>query len=814
MIINYYKTGIRNILKYKVFSAINIFGLATGMAVCMLIMVMFSDQKQYDQFHTKKERIYRILTAKPNARMGMRSAVTSAPLAQTLKNDYPLIEESTRLNLGIGGDATYNKKTIELRGYFADKSFFKVFDYAIAAGDQETALSLPNSMIITHSAAVDLFGNENPLGKVIAFSDRGLNILKGVDIERPAAYWGEYTITAVIDDDGLKSHLRFDALVSEASMPVLIKENKIDDSRDNWLDHNTGYTYVALAPGKTQTDLTNTLQDVVQRKYNNIAEAKGISLESQKLTEITPGLFLSSPSSFSLPVIVYYFLSVLALIIVISACFNYTNLATARSLSRVKEIGIRKVTGASRRALIFQFLSESILTALISLIFAAGLLFLIRPAFNGLWINQYLGFDLKLTPSVYLNFGVLAIVIGTLAGIYPAIYLSRFQPIKVLRNHGQSKTGKLTMQKLLSTVQFVVSLFFIVTALLLYNQFRHHLNLEYGFVSKNIINVPLQSADYNAAVAVLGQIPGVVAVSACDEIPGSGQGTHGITLKKPGSDQENAAMQLMADENFISILEVKLVAGVNLPENYSDRQIVVNESAVNELGYKFPQEIIGETLESNVDKEPLQVVGVIKDFRFRMAGEKEKIEPLVLRHQEGRFRFLQLKVVSEDMTGLVSSLEKEWKKIDPTHVFKYQFFDQQLQATNKALFDVVMIINVIAFLAVIIACTGLLGMITYQTERKKKEVGIRKVLGAGMLSIALMLSRNFLIMLGIAVFVGGPLSYFVNDLWLENFPNRVDFGFELVIAGAAILLSLGILTIASETLRASRTNPVEVLRAD
>ncbi|MEO8474933.1 MAG: FtsX-like permease family protein [Chryseolinea sp.] len=814
MLLNYYRTGIRNILKYKVFSAINIFGLATGMAVCMLIMVMFSDQKEYDQFHSKKERIYRLLTVKPDAMMGMKSAVTSAPLGLKLKNDYAIIDESTRLNLGIGGDAMYNRKTVELRGYFADQSFFNIFDYTLDAGNRATALTLPNSMIITHSAAVELFGSENPIGKAIAFSDRGLPILKGIDIEKATVYWGEYTVTGVVNDQSMKSHLRFDALVSASSMPVLIKEKKIDDYSDNWLDHNSGYTYVTLTRGKAKQDLLSALDDIVQREYKNVAEAKGITLDAQKLTEITPGLFMSSPPSFSLPLQIYYFLLLLALVILISACLNYTTLATARSLTRVKEIGIRKVTGASRRSLIFQFLSESILTSFFSLILAIGLLYLIRPAFNELWINQYLGFDLGLTPSIYLGFGTLAISIGLLAGIYPALYLSRFPPIKVLKAHRHVKAGKVTMQRALNTIQFVVSLFFIITALLLYKQFDHHLKLDYGFVSKNIINVSLQSAEYNAAKTALSNIPGVVIVSACNEIVGSGQGTHGIGLKKPGATEETTAMQMAVDQNFLSNLELKLLAGNNVPEYYSNKQIVVNESAAKALGYEIFQEIIGETFESGKDQQVLEVVGVVKDFRFRMASEKDKVEPMVLRHQEGRFRFLQLKVISDDMTRLVTQLEKEWKKVDPNHTVKYQFFDEQLRATNKGLLDVVSIINVISFLAVLIACMGLLGMITYQTERKKKEVGIRKVLGADMKNIVMMLSKNFFIMLTLAVFISGPLSYFVNNLWLQNFPNRVDFGFELVAAGAAILLGLGVITIASTTLKASKTNPVEALRMD
>jgi putative ABC transport system permease protein len=814
MLTNYFKTALRNILKYKVFSFINVFGLASSMSVSMLIILMLSDQKNYDQFHSKKDRIYRILTSKPKAKMGLMSATTSAPLGQTLKSEYALIEESTRLELGVGGDATYQKTTIELRGFFAEPSFFKVFDYPLHLGDPKTALSAPNSIVISREIAKELFHNENPIGQSIDFSDRGLNLLKGIDIERPSVSWGQFIVTGVLDNSAVKSHLNFDALVSASSLLSLIKSNLIKDYSLDWLDHNTGYTYVVIVPGKAKADLSAAINDLVERKYANVEESKGLRLVAQRLTEITPGPFVSSPPNFSLPLEAYYFLFVLAGMIMLLSCLNYTNLSTARALSRAKEVGVRKVTGANRRSLIGQFLSESILTAFIALAVAFGLLFFLRTSFNGLWINQYLQFDLTANVWVYLVFAGFAVVVGLTAGIYPAFVLSRFKPVTTLRTQENQKVGKLTLQRVLSTIQFVVSLFFIITSLTVYNQFKYHTNLDYGFSPDLIVNVSLQSADYTMAVNALRAVPGVSAVSAVDQIPGSGQGTHGISLKRAGTDEpEKEAVQLRVNPEFLDNLGIPLIAGVNLPFEFSDHLVVVNESAAKALGFEPPSSIVGQLFQSNIDRHDLKVVGVVRDFRFRMPSEQDGIAPLILRNQD-RFRFLQLKVVSTDMYGTIEKLKKEWLKLDPIHPFKYQFYSEQLRSTNKAFQDVVSIISFTAFISISIACLGLLGITTYHAEKRKKEVGIRKVLGAEVLDISLLLSKSFLMLLTVAVCIGGPIAYFGNNAWLQNFPNRVAFGIGTVLMGTIFLLFLGLVTIGWQVWIAASNNPAKVLRSE
>jgi putative ABC transport system permease protein len=501
----------------------------------------------------------------------------------------------------------------------------------------------------------------------------------------------------------------------------------------------------------------------------------------------------------------------------VSACLNYINLSTARALTRAKEIGIRKVNGAQRKDLIFQFLSESILTTLLALAMAISLLLVIKPAFRGLWLNQYLNFELQGNLSVYLIFIGFALFIGVVAGAYPALHLSRFQPVKVLKNMDSMRPGKLGMRKVLSVTQFVISLLFITTSILIYNQFRHFLQFDYRFTTKNIVNISLQGNNYTKIVNELRTVPGVSAISACNYLPATNV-QNGISLKSAGNEADYKQMTiLLADEHFVDNLGIKLLAGRHLPATTDslNQFILVNKAAVKALGYERPSQLVGQIVETGESKETLEVIGVVEDFVFKAPfGGTDNIGPLVLKNEPYQFSYVNVQLASGDPKATIAKLEAQWKRMDAVHPFKYEFYDAQLAATNQMLVDVVYIIGFIAFLAVTIACLGMLGMATYTAERKMKEVAIRKVLGAEDFRIALLLSKGFLGILFLSVLIGAPLSYLLNNLWLQNFPNRVDFGLGTVVLGAIILLTLGVITISSQTIRASRSKPVKSLRSE
>ena len=805
---NYLKVGTRNILKYKTFSFINVFGLAVAMSVCLLIILMLADQKSYDQFHARKDRIYRILMHP--ATHSRPYATAPFPISETLKAQYPIIEGATYLRRGVGGDAVYDENFAEIKGYFTDASFFKIFSFPLEKGNPLTALCEPNSMVITKAVAHQLFGHEDPIGKTIDFADRGIDFFS--EEARVPVNWGSYTVTGVLDNKRDKSHLKFDVLMSSSSLQLLYKEDKIDNLSDNWSNYYQSYIYVLLKRNATQDDLEVVLNNITSIKYANDESLQGSRLIPQSLAKITPGLALGNAPTIRMPVFVYYIFSALALVIMVLACLNYTSLTTARSLTRSKEIGVRKVNGAKRKDLILQFLSESMITALLALTLAYVLLFFVKSAFLGLWINQYLDFDLNIDPGVVLISVQFALMVGFIAGIFPALNLSRYRPIKSLKNLQSNGKDRIWIRKILTITQFATSLIFIVTSIVVFNQFRHFMQHEYGFDAGNVVNINLQSNDFALVKSALNGVPGVSSISGCAYLPATSRNDN-ISLKKQGIEETQRTIDLSVDEDFIQTLKINLIAGQNLPTaGVGDNTfILVNEETVKAFGYDNPRDILGQSLETTGGRA-LQVVGVVENFTFHLLFNGRPTGPVIMRNDPEKFKFLSVKITTGNENETIQRLEEKWKTLDPIHPFEFQYYEDKLANNNQSIFDIVSIIGFIAFLAITIACLGLLGMAIYTTERRTKEVGIRKVLGAGNFMLAYLLSREFLMILTVSILVAAPLSYVLNNFWLNFLVARVQFGFGTVLLGSLLLLFLGIITIAPQTVRISGRNPADILR--
>ncbi|MGB3463945.1 MAG: FtsX-like permease family protein, partial [Cyclobacteriaceae bacterium] len=530
MIKNYIKIGFRSILRHRAFSFINIFGLAVALSVCMLIIMMLADQKSYDQYNSNIDRVYRLISLK---NPGDTPYATSAfSTGEKLKEDYGLFEEITTLRKGVGGDISTNQKTVEVRGYFADNAFFKVLDRQLILGDEKTALSEPGSIVISQDKAYMLFNTENPIGKIIEMEDRGLDFTGSGGIGK-SEDWGSYKITGIIDNKSIKSHVKFDALISSSTLERLVADKLIRDHRNQWDNFYSTYHYVLLNLDKTQKELDEALNEFSQRVYNNLENFENFRLVSQSLGEVTPGIMINNETTIKFPGFIYYIFSVLAFVIILMACLNYTNLSVARSLKRLKEIGVRKVNGALRTDLFIQFLTESILNAVLAMGLALILIYFMKEAFMDLWINKYLDFDLTSSPAVYLYFFLFTLIIGIVAGIYPSLYLSRQKPIGALKNNFGKLKSRWGMQQILSVAQFSVSLIFIVSALVIYSQFRHYINFEYGFSPENIINIPMQSNDPDMLSAEFEKVAGVSDVSFCEYVPATGT-SNIIGLQYPG----------------------------------------------------------------------------------------------------------------------------------------------------------------------------------------------------------------------------------------------------------------------------------------
>ena len=818
MLLHFVKVGLRNILKYKVFSFINVFGLAAAMAVCMLVMLMLADQKSHDQWQVNKDRIYRLLGDRPDFRNPY--ATTPMPLAGAVEAELPVVERATHLVLGVGGDIKFGTQIAEARGYFADTNFFRVFSFGLEQGDPSAALKAPRSLVITHALARRLFGSGVAIGQAVEWTDRGLSIFGGGNAAAQTP-WGVCTITGVMAEPPNPSHLKFDALMSESSMPFLMSDHKVDSQLLTWNNIWNTYTYALVRQGVSVAQLDTGLHRLAARRYAGQPDYKGYFMRGQLLTKISPGILLGNDPTIALPMLAYYFLWGLGSLILLLACLNYVNLSVARALNRAKEIGVRKVTGAGRGSLVLQFLGESVIVSLFALAMAAGMLFLLRVAFVRLWVNQYLNFELSGGTGVYVAFIGFAILVGVLAGLLPAIRLSGMMAIPALKNTDGSRPGRLGMRKALSVVQFIFSLLFIITAILIYNQFRYFIHFRYEFASKNILNIDMQSNDYRLAEREFSGIPGVTGVSAAEYMPAETR-SEGGSLRRmdgnphPSKDDFKPVMSLAADGHFLDNLGLKLVAGHSLVADgpMAGRYIVVNEALAREFGYASPAGIIGQPLQAPWSDSARIVVGVVRDFHMRMILGNDKIEPMYLYGGAKNLQYVNLQVATGDIRGLLAVLNERWRKIDAVHGLKYSWFSDELANQSQGIFDVVSILGLLSALAVTIACLGMLGMAVYTTERRRKEVGIRKVLGASAVGNVLLLSNDFLMVLGVSIAIAAPASYLVNELWLRKFPNRVEFGFGTVGLGVAIVALLGLVTIGSQTVRASRANPVESLRTE
>lgn len=806
MLLNYIRIGVRTMLRHKLFSLINVLGLAIAMSVCLLVIMLLAEQFEYDRFHSESARVYRVLSARPDTNTPFAS--TPPSIAASLRTGYASIEASTNLVIGVGGDAVVNDKAVEMRGFFGDENFFRVLGFRLNEGDPQTALLQPHSIVISSRIAQTLFKDGDAVGKVVTFYDRGLHYLKqGKD--SPPVSWGSFTVTGVFDREATKSHLRFDVLMSHATRRLLVADGKAKDG-DGW---DNAYTYVLAAKGQTKQDVDASLDKLFDSRFKQDEGLKGFSMYGQPLLDITPGIMVNQPPSFQLPVTAFYILGFVALIIMASACLNYGNLSTARALTRLKEIGVRKVSGALRKDLILQFLTESTLTTLIALALASGILFLVQPAFTGLWLNRYLELAPEWNIKVFGCFAVFALLVGITCGVAPALYLSRFRPVLALKNTVGSTGGKLGARKLLNATQFIVSLFFIVSSLLVYSQYKFFMAFKYGFRADGIVNVALQGNRYEQVAQAFSETTGVNAVSGTQYVPATGR-TSGMELDNPKGGDPIGFRHLAANESFIENLGLELLAGRNLPPNMDSisRYVILNETGARRLGFQHPAEAVGSTVVQSWNREAFEVVGVVKDFWIKLPIGGDALDAIFIQNLPRQFSYANVRIAAGQEQEVLPKLERAWKKLDPLHPFKYQYYEDELASTHAGIYDVVSIVGFLAFIAITIACLGMLGMATYTIEKRRREVGIRKVLGAEQRSIVLLLSREFIWILGIAVCVGSPLSYFINNLWLQGFPTRAPFGLEIITASVGILLGLGLLVIGSQSVAASRANPAKAIR--
>lgn len=795
MLKSYFTIALRTFRKHKGFSAVNVAGLALSMSVCLLIILFVREQKSYDRFHEHADRTFRVVAdaVDPDSNV-VPVGATPAPLAAVLESEFAGVEETVRLRQ-LKAMATAAGKTLGITGLYADPSFFDVFSFPLERGRTYAALESPNTVVITARTAERFFGDRKAVGERMVFEDGT-----------------ELTVTGVFAEDLGSSHLKFDAVASMRTIDGWPPERAM---LDDWKNYYSYYTYVVLEDARQAAAIESGFPRIIERHYPP-EQRRLYAYEMQPLTAINLGSIRNNEIGFILPAIVAYILAGLAAVVMLAAVFNYVGLAVARSLTRVREIAIRKASGARRHQIVRQFLAESVLTALVAAVGAFGLLSWMAARFNELWFVQMSGTGISLDfgePALYLILVGFAVAVGLLAGLYPAAYLSRYQPIRVLKGLLDEKgMAGMRLRKVLIVGQFALSIVLVVSMAALFKQLQFMRHADYGFVDDGVVNVALQDVDYDVLRSELVRDPSIVDVSATSKLPASGS-VSGLWLKTGDMPEAVRGYEYAVDEHFIGNLGLELVAGADLDETWPSGAVVINETAVADLGFESPSAALNGTITVN-DTVDVRVAAVVEDYQFDMLDSP--IRPLIIFHQPDQFRYANVRIRPGGESDALAHLEATWARFAPDRPIEHEFFSSQLENSliNIVFRDFLRVIGLIALLAVVIACLGTLGMAAYSVETRRREVGVRKVLGAAASDVVILLSKDFLKLVAIGLFIATPLAWFINRTWLQEFANRTDFGIGVLAVSVGALVVVALVTIGSQTLRAAMTDPVTTLRQE
>lgn len=799
MIKNYIKVALRTLTKNKFFSIINIFGLALSMSICLILFMLIADQKNNDAYNSDKDKVYRVIHDRVlSGNLFSKYATAPLPLAEKLVTDYDDIEYAVRIRKGFGNDVIEfdNDLNIPVAGFFVDPKFLDLFQYDLMAGNPASALSKPNSVVLKEQTAEKLFGSTDVIGNIITVGDQG-----------------DYIITGIIQDNGEQSHIKFDALASLSTLSILEDQDSIlSPTVNNWENRWAGFVYFKAKDNISLSSINEHLESINQEIYADLEDYKHV-FELQALDEITPGPLLSNEIGPVLHWIFVYFFAGIALLVMLSASFNYMNLSIARALTRAREVGIRKVSGATRKHLIIQFLAEAIILSLLALVVSYGIMFFLKPAFTQLHFSELLKWDLRLDFEVVLTSVAFSIGVGVLAGILPAITLSSFHPSQVLKQlQGIKLFSKIGLRKALIISQFSLSLVFIISATLIYNQLQLMLGADFGFKTDEIVNVRLNNTSYSQLRLALEKHPQIALVSASSHIPASGESKSTAVKLKLEDDIEYDMNFFRVDENYLETFDLEVVAGSNFVILDPDaHEVIVNEKCIEEYKLGNPSEAIGKYFIDADDSTNYKIVGVVKNYYHQMLVLD--LAPMMLLYNPEATNIAHVRMAGNNIEEVNAIIDKAYANVNPGYIIDRESMEQELSFYYDFLFgDLSKITGLATILAMVIACLGLLGMATYTIETRTKEVGIRKVLGASEKQLIYHLSKGFISILVIAVVVAVPLSYLLNDLWLQLIAVRVDITIGVLGFGVLILLVLGVLTIGSQTYRATTINPVDSLR--
>lgn len=790
MIKTYFKLAYRNLIKDKAYSLINIAGLAIGLASSILILLWVQSEVSYDSFHKNSAQLYRVIWDVD----GLKLTSTPTGMAGSLRAEIPAVKNTVRINRQ--GD-TYlfevnNKKFVESRVYYVDPNFLDVFSFHLLKGDKATALKQIDGVLITQAIAIKYFGNQNPVGKFLR-KDNSENVM----------------VTGVLADVPANSHMQFDFIMPIAA---LFKANP-KMAKFQW-QAPYFYTYVQLSEEFNPTGANlSKLETEAFRIYSKHQPQRKSVFHLQPITQIhlAPTLEMDLPGHGNLLYVKTFF--IVAILILLVACINFMNLATARSARRAKEIGLRKVAGAQRRQLIFQFLSESIFISFLSLFLAVGIVVLFLPVFNQL-AGKQVAIDLT-NVKLWLNLLGIALLTGLISGSYPALFLSGFNPVKVLKADIRSMGGNLFFRHALVVTQFVVSVVLLVGTVVIYQQLKFIKERNPGFNKANLLYMNMDGDMWNKVPALKNELqsnPLTADFAITSGLPVDLKaGTNASWAGKDPRTLDDAIPSLDVSESFASLFEVKLTAGrFFLASNTTDsNNHVVNQKMLSLMGIPNAAAAIGKPI--TVRRKPGIIIGVVSDFNFKPV--QAAIEPLIFSlNTDGGTVVIRTKLGTTSAT--IQALEKISKQLNPAYPFSFNFVDQDLANLYRGEQHMGNLFKLFAIIGVFISCLGLYGLSAFMAERRTKEIGVRKVLGASVFNLVYLLSSGITRLILMAICIAIPVSWYAVSNWLTGFAYHINLNWFIFFVAAATALGIAWLTVSYESVKAASVNPIKSLRRD
>lgn len=792
---NYFKTAVRNLRKNQFFTALNVFCLALGMSISLLFVALLSFLFRYDDFHPNKDRIYRITTHVKDNEENPQYASAPVALVPKLKEEFTGIETVVPIEGSLYGEASYMERRIDLGGYFTGPEFLQVFNFPLVKGDPATALREPYSIVLTIDEAEKIFGEKDPMGEVIKMEG-----------------YGDFVVTGVMQKRPKNSHLNFDALASYSTL-FAYKGRTFMESEQSWTKFMDSYVYILLPESSEVADVQGYLNKLASEKYRHDPQFKA-SFNLQPLRKIVPGRSYHNPIGSQWDILSIMLVGATTMIILIPACANYVNLSISQSLKRMKEIGVRKVMGGQRKQIFMQFVMEAVITMLIALVLSFFMFEAIRTEFLQV-IGSASVLDFSPTFSTIVYFVLFAMLVGFVAGIAPALYFSKINPVKALKGKPEQARHRLRfpIRKVMITAQFVLSLGFIMSVVIMIEQYRFSVNYDNGFEKEGIIDVDLRGVDPAIFKNEFSKLSSVEQVSMSSHLVGLKYRAEIYIRNMDKSDSiEAAAMSI--DEHFFANLRLQILAGRGFTDNAAENAqfIIVNEELAKKLG------II--ELHSAIDKsvilpngKAVRIGGVMKNFHH--AGLFEQIGGLYFEYDPAQFRYANLRMASHNDRD-IAAMESLWKKLGREDKLTWRYFTDEIAEAYNYYFEVIEIWGYLGLLAITVSCVGLLGTVVFTIKNRVKEVSIRKVVGASNPSLVFLLSKDFILLIVIATVITVPTVYFAFSDWLLPTVQHYSKQIGIVEIGVSltIMLTLGLSTILSQTLKAANTNPVENLKSE